>query len=293
MPERHFHPFGGLFPSPAVLSASLAAHTKRVRLRAGSVVLPLNDPLRVAEEWAMVDNLSGGRVDLALATGWDADSFVLAPDKYPRRHEVLFEYAQQLTHLWSGGSLTRRNGGGMTSEVRTYPRPLQAELKIWITATHRADLFERAGRAGLNILTALLMQDADRLETNIQRYRKARESAGYDPATGCVSVMLHTYVGADEAEVQSTARQPLLNYLKSSIELWRKESEELNKLPADQVAEVAVSRYIRRSSLIGDSNEALRCAKLRALESTKWRAWSILASRRRLRSNPWNGCPTR
>jgi natural product biosynthesis luciferase-like monooxygenase protein len=266
VPERHFHPFGGLFPSPAVLSASLAAHTKRVRLRAGSVVLPLNDPLRVAEEWAMVDNLSGGRVDLALATGWDADSFVLAADNYPRRHEVLFEYAQQLTHLWSGGSLTRRNGGGVSSAVRTYPRPQQAELKIWITATHRAELFERAGRAGLNVLTALLMQDVDKLEANIGRYRKAREAAGYDPAAGCVSVMLHTYVGTSDGEARSTARQPLLNYLKSSIELWRKESEELSKLPADQVAEVAVSRYIRRSSLIGDSDAALSMlAKLRGI----------------------------
>jgi natural product biosynthesis luciferase-like monooxygenase protein len=266
VPERHFHPFGGLFPSPAVLSASLAAHTKRVRLRAGSVVLPLNDPLRVAEEWAMVDNLSGGRVDLALATGWDADSFVLAPDNYPRRHEVLFEYAQQLTHLWSGGSLTRRNGGGITGEVRTYPRPLQAELKIWITATHRAELFERAGRAGFNVLTALLMQDVDKLEANIRRYRKARHAAGHDPAAGCVSVMLHTYVGSSDKEARSTARQPLFNYLKSSIELWRKESEELSKLPADQVGEVAVSRYIHRSSLVGDSNTALRMlAKLRGI----------------------------
>ncbi len=264
VPERHFHPFGGLFPSPAVLSAWLAAHTKRVRLRAGSVVLPLNDPLRVAEEWAMVDNLSGGRVDLALATGWDADSFVLAADNYPRRHEALFEYAHQLMHLWSGGGLSRRNGTGTLREVRTYPRPLQPKVNIWITATYRGDLFEHAGRAGLNVLTALLMQDVDKLAANIRRYRKAREAAGHDPAEGRVSVMLHTYVGASDAEARSTARQPLSDYLKSSIDLWSKESEELRRLPQNQVAEVAVSRYIDRSSLIGDSDAVLRMlAKLR------------------------------
>jgi natural product biosynthesis luciferase-like monooxygenase protein len=266
VPERHFHPFGGLFPSPAVLSAWLAAHTKRVRLRAGSIVLPLNDPLRVAEEWAMVDNLSGGRVDLALATGWDADSFVLAADNYPRRHEVLFDYAQQLMHLWTGGGLTRRNGSGANGEVRTYPRPLQPRVNIWITATHRAELFERAGSAGLNVLTALLMQDVDKLGANIRCYRKAREAAGYDPADGRVSVMLHTYVGASDREARSTARQPLSDYLKSSIGLWSKESEELKRLPADQVAQVAVSRYIDRSSLIGDRDAALRMlAKLRVI----------------------------
>jgi natural product biosynthesis luciferase-like monooxygenase protein len=212
MPERHFHPFGGLFPSPPVLSAALAARTTRVRLRAGSIVLPLNDPLRVAEEWAMVDNLSGGRVDLALATGWDADSFVLAPDNYLGRQDVVFEYARQLIQLWSGGSITRRDGNGSSREVRTYPRPLQSALNLWITVTRSRELFERAGQAGFNVLTALLMQDVDQLEANIQRYRKARQAAGFDPATGRVSVMLHTYVGASGEEARSTARQPLYEY---------------------------------------------------------------------------------
>jgi len=57
-PERHFHAFGGIFPNPSVTSAALAMVTNRVQIRAGSVVLPLHDPLRVAEEWSVVDNLS-------------------------------------------------------------------------------------------------------------------------------------------------------------------------------------------------------------------------------------------
>src|SRR5438874_11691640 len=64
VPERHFHSFGGLFPNPSVIAAALAMITHRLELRAGSVVVPLHDPIRVAEEWAMVDNLSGGRVAL-------------------------------------------------------------------------------------------------------------------------------------------------------------------------------------------------------------------------------------
>jgi natural product biosynthesis luciferase-like monooxygenase protein len=266
VPERHFHPFGGLFPSPAVLSASLAAQTSRIRLRAGSVVLPLNDPLRVVEEWSMVDHLSGGRVDLAFATGWDADSFVLAPDNYADRESILFEHARQVTQLWSGSAIVRRNGAGVAREIRTYPRPLQPQLNIWITATHRSELFECAGAAGFHVLTALLMQDFDQLAANIRRYREAREAAGLDPAAGCVSVMLHTYVGESGQEARSTAREPLSNYLISSIDLWSKESEELRSLPADLVAEAALNRYISRSSLIGDSSAALTMlAKLRAV----------------------------
>lgn len=59
IPERHFTRDGWLYPNPAILQAALARETRQIQLRAGSVVLPLHNPLRVAEEWAMVDNLSG------------------------------------------------------------------------------------------------------------------------------------------------------------------------------------------------------------------------------------------
>src|SRR5947207_2107346 len=69
-PERHFHPFGGVYPSPAVTGAAVAAVTSRVGVRAGSVVGPLHSPVQIAEEWAVVDNLSGGRAGVSFASGW-------------------------------------------------------------------------------------------------------------------------------------------------------------------------------------------------------------------------------
>src|SRR6185369_2462818 len=83
-PERHFHSFGGLYPNPAVTSAALAVLTKRIHLRAGSVVLPLHNPLRIAEDWAVIDNLSGGRIGLSFASGWHPNDFVLAPQNRER-----------------------------------------------------------------------------------------------------------------------------------------------------------------------------------------------------------------
>lgn len=87
-PERHFHEFGGLYPNPSVTSAAVAAVTQRIHIRAGSVVLPLHNPIRVAEEWAVVDNLSQGRVGIAFASGWHANDFVFAPDKYAQRKRL-------------------------------------------------------------------------------------------------------------------------------------------------------------------------------------------------------------
>ncbi|RKH19691.1 LLM class flavin-dependent oxidoreductase, partial [Corallococcus sp. CA031C] len=69
-PERHFASFGGLYPQPAVVAAGVATVTKNLRLRSGSVVLPLHDPLLIAEQWSVVDNLSQGRVGMSVATGW-------------------------------------------------------------------------------------------------------------------------------------------------------------------------------------------------------------------------------
>src|SRR5277367_6914998 len=85
-PERHFQRFGGLYGSASVTGAALAVITKHISIRAGSVVLPLQNPLREAEEWSMIDNLSNGRVAIAAASGWHVNDFVLAPGNYRDRY---------------------------------------------------------------------------------------------------------------------------------------------------------------------------------------------------------------
>ena len=106
VPERHFHEFGGLSPNPSVLCAALARETHRIQLRAGSVVLPLHHPIRVAEEWAVVDNISGGRVGVAFASGWNPADFALAPQNFGNHRDVMFAGIEQIQDLWRGGSVT-------------------------------------------------------------------------------------------------------------------------------------------------------------------------------------------
>ena len=122
-PERHFHSFGGLYPNAAVTSAAIAAITKNVKIRAGSVVLPLHNPLRVAEEWSVVDNISGGRVGIAIASGWHDRDFAFAPDNYARRREVIFEYIETVRKLWRGESITTKGGSGKDVEVKHAAAP--------------------------------------------------------------------------------------------------------------------------------------------------------------------------
>src|SRR5438093_2129406 len=116
-PERHFQRFGGLYGSPSVTSAALSVLTKRILIRAGSVVLPLQNPLRVAEEWAMIDNLSDGRVGVSLASGWHVNDFVLSPNTYSNRHDDLYDKIGIVQKLWRGEKISLLNGAGSPIDV--------------------------------------------------------------------------------------------------------------------------------------------------------------------------------
>jgi len=269
-PERHFNAFGGIYPNPSVIGAALAMITQRIRIRAGSVVLPLHHPIRVAEEWSVVDNLSGGRVDLAFATGWNAGDFVLAPANHANRKEVMFSGMETVRRLWRGETVSVPNVAGETSAVRIYPLPMQRELPVWIACAGNTETFAAAGSLGVNVLTTLLLQSVDELAERISLYRAARAQNGHDPAAGRVTLMLHTFVGEDLQEVRRQVYRPFTDYLKSSVELWRHESKRLDELTDRQRAdllEYSFERYFQTSALFGTPETCSRMVeRLTAIE---------------------------
>jgi natural product biosynthesis luciferase-like monooxygenase protein len=218
IPERHFHPFGGLYPNPSVLGAAVATVTERLQIRAGSVVIPFQDPLRVAEEWSVIDNLSGGRVGLACASGWHVNDFVLAPDNYEQRKDIMVERIDKLRRLWRGESIQMINGAGKSTEVRIYPQPLQPELSIWL-ASHSDATFIKAGEIGAHVLTLLWDTTPEELSRRIALYRKALARQGRDPALGKVTLMLHTFVGETMESVKKIVTQAYRQYLSVNLSL--------------------------------------------------------------------------
>ena len=217
-PERHFHAFGGLYPNPSVTSAAIAAITENVQIRAGSVVLPLHDPIRIAEEWSVVDNLSNGRVGLSFASGWHANDFALAPQNYETRKEFMYKGMETIKRLWRGESVTVKNGTGQDIQVSILPRPVQADPQFWVSAAGSTATFESAGAMGANMLTNMLGQSVADLKERIAAYRAARKKAGHE-GNGHVSLMLHTFVGTDVDTVKKLVREPFMNYLRTSTDL--------------------------------------------------------------------------
>lgn len=264
VPERHFHPFGGHFPNPSVAASAVAMLTKRIEIRAGSVVLPLHDPLRVAEEWAMVDNLSQGRVALAFASGWHFNDFVLSPGNYAERHKVMKDGIETVQRLWRGETTQRTDGLGNSVQVRVYPAPLQPQLPVWITSAASPDTFRYAGEIGANVLTHLLGQSLQELAEKIAIYRQARAAHGRDPATGRVALMLHTFVGEDLERVRETVREPFKNYLRSSINLLKPvaASQGLDAgKDLELVVEAGFQRYFATSALFGTPASCLELVR--------------------------------
>jgi natural product biosynthesis luciferase-like monooxygenase protein len=257
-PERHFHSFGGLYPNPSVTGAAVAAVTERIQIRAGSVVAPLHNPLRIAEEWSVVDNISGGRVGLSFASGWHAVDFALKPENYENRRQVLIDYTEQVRKLWRGEKIDVVDGTGKPQQVGVFPPPVQPELPVWITSAGGVETFRNAGRAGAGLLTHLLGQDLGELEAKIAEYRAA--SAEHHGKEGHVVLMVHTFLGEDEDEVRELVRGPMSDYLRSSLGLLlgsqqgsaRKiDPSTLREKDVDFLVQRAFERYYEDGALLG------------------------------------------
>ena len=251
-PERHFHSFGGLYPNPAITNAALATITRNVRLRAGSLVAPLHHPIRMAEEWAMVDNLSGGRVDAAFAAGWQPNDFVLQPQNFERRKEVMFEQIDTIQKLWAGESVDFTRADGQSVSVSTLPRPVQNRFPVWITAAGNPETFEMAAEKGYNILTHLLGQSIEELSEKIRLYRDTAKKAGH--AGGKITLMLHTFIGDSPDSVREIVREPMKAYLSTAMNLVK---EAAWSFPTFKEMTMTEEGRFSMEHLSGDDQEAI------------------------------------
>lgn len=286
-PERHFHAFGGPYPNPAVTGAAVAAVTKNLDIRAGSCVLPLHHPARVAEEWAVIDNLSNGRAGIAFASGWMPEDFVLRPqNKPPHNKAALIADLETVRKLWRGERVSFGELGETPIAIITQPRPVQAELPVWITTAGNPDTWREAARAGANVLTHLLGQSIKEVGDKIRLYHETLIEGGRDPADYTVTLMLHTLVGHDREEVRALAREPMKAYLRSATALIRQyasafpafknpggtakpldfDLQSLDPEELDGIIEFAFERYFEDSGLFGTVDDAIaRAAELQAI----------------------------
>ncbi|HZO10333.1 MAG TPA: LLM class flavin-dependent oxidoreductase, partial [Myxococcota bacterium] len=199
LPEHHFGEAGSI-PAPLLLLAAAAARTTRLRLGTTSYLLPIRHPLQVAEEVAVLDRLSGGRVILGVGRGFRKALFAaFEVDRSTKRDR--FEAAlAAMRDAWAGRPVAPESDDLPGEPAVLAPRPVQVpHPPIWVAAFGPKAL-EQAGRLGLPYLASPLETEAT-LAANYAMHRETLALHGHDPAALAVPIMRTVFAHPDAAAV--------------------------------------------------------------------------------------------
>ncbi len=250
-PERHFNEFGGAYPNPSVLGAALAVSTDQIKIRSGSIIAALHHPVRIAEEWSVVDNLSQGRVETSFASGWNVNDFVIAPKNFEDRHAIMHERINTVKKLWRGEKIIFETPEEKKA-IEIFPKPIQKELPIWLTV-RRKESFITAGKIGASILFSFT--SIDEIKEKIDIYRNTCRAYGYKEKDCKVAIMLHTYIDSSLENAEMKVLPFLKQYFSKQLEMFGKlpytENYSLDSKNIDALLEYSAKKYIANGSLIG------------------------------------------
>lgn len=203
--EHHFRAFGGMLPSPPMLMSALAQRTERIRLGTAVVILPLHHPLQVAEELAMLDILSGGRLEVGVGRGMGSqyyDVFGADPETAQEKFE---EQVAMLQGAWTDSEF-RWNGRyyQCPQPITVLPRPLQQpHPPLWIPASTNPVHCRWIGHQGVNLMTLpWRLPNFEPTRLMIDEWRAGLREAGRAEAGLEVLAYFPTYVGETMEQVQ-------------------------------------------------------------------------------------------
>jgi probable LLM family oxidoreductase len=200
--EHHRPDF--LVSSPATVLAAIAVKTERVRLSSAVTVLSSDDPVRVFQEFAHVDLLSGGRAEIMAGRGSFVESFPLFGYDLDHYDELFVEKLELLLAIrdseyvsWSGKHRAPLNDAGV------WPRPVQNRLPVWVAVGGTPQSVVRAGTLGLPLTIAIIGGEPERFAPLVELYREAIKEAGHDEGAARVAINTHAFVGATIAEADA------------------------------------------------------------------------------------------
>src|SRR3984957_13999263 len=202
------HRKGFLDSAPTLILAAAATRTKRIRLTSAVSVLSAADPVRVFQNFATLDLISGGRAEMVVGRGSFIEAFPLFglkledyDDLFAEKLDLLLALRESTNVHWSGRHRAALTGQGI------YPRPLQNPLPIWLGVGGTPQSFVRAGALGLPLMVAIIGGEPHRFRPLIDLYREAGERAGHRPEQLKVGIHALGYV-ADTDQQASDAFFP-------------------------------------------------------------------------------------
>jgi natural product biosynthesis luciferase-like monooxygenase protein len=214
-PEHHFTEYG-FCASPMLTLAAMTSVTKRIRLGSAVIVLPFNDPVRVAEEGAMLDLMSDGRFDLGIGRGFQPVEFHGFGADQARSHEIFAEALQIIERAWTGEPVAFNGIHFHVSEHMVQPRPIQQpHPPIWLAAVN-APSFEVAGMRGYNLLCTLVPGFHTPFTADyVQTYRRALRASNHDEAKRQMGALSMVYCAETTEQARQDFADPVLWYFRS------------------------------------------------------------------------------
>jgi alkanesulfonate monooxygenase SsuD/methylene tetrahydromethanopterin reductase-like flavin-dependent oxidoreductase (luciferase family) len=222
--EVHFAPHFCTMPAPMMLLAVLAQHTTRLRLGLAVNLMPLHHPMRLAEETAMLDVISGGRVEFGAGRG----AFPLNYRGYGvpvSESRSLFEEGLEMVRAaWTQNRLTFRGRHFQVEDIEVVPKPLQRPHPPIRLAANSVETFAYAGANGYPIFAGGPVNPFPVLAERLEVYERARIEAGRERPQDWFAGLLMTFPGKDRSSVRAIFEPSLRNYFHSVSEIIEPES---------------------------------------------------------------------
>src|ERR1700716_680709 len=207
--EHHRPDF--LISSPATVLAAIAVKSERIRLSSAVTVLSSEDPVRVFQQFAHVDLLSGGRAEIMAGRGSFTESFPLFgydlddyDELYAEKLELLLQIREQARVTWSGRHRAPLNDAGV------WPRPVQDPLPVWVAVGGTPQSVVRAGMLGLPLTIAIIGGQPERFVPLVELYREPARRSDHDPAGLAVAINTHGFVAPTPAQADAAFAAPYL-----------------------------------------------------------------------------------
>jgi probable LLM family oxidoreductase len=195
--------------APAVVLGAAAAITKKIRLTSAVTVLSSDDPVRVFQDFATIDLLSGGRAEIMVGRGSFIESFPLFGYDLDAYDELFAEKLDLLLNIRDNGRVTwKGRHRAPIDDLPVYPRPLQDPLPVWIAVGGTPQSVVRAGTLGLPLAIAIIGGEPERFVPLVQLYRDSARRAGHDPATLALSINSHGFIADTSQQAADDAYPP-------------------------------------------------------------------------------------
>jgi natural product biosynthesis luciferase-like monooxygenase protein len=207
--EHHFRYFGGMLPSPQVLLAAAAQRTRRMRLGSAVSILPMHNPLRIAEDFAMVDLLSNGRLDFGAGRGMHPLEYSVLGADWQTAQIRLVEALDVVVRAWSGDEFEWQGTHYRLPRLHVYPAPAQKpHPPIYVTANRDPESFQMVGGRGHHLMTLPWIASNEVQRGRVEIYLETLRTAGHSVSTHEVFVMYPAYVGESDAEARIEVEEP-------------------------------------------------------------------------------------